>query len=216
MTDNNSNEKWFQHALQQAPWRTETQTTSLVLAVVVLVAVIGALYLAQASRTAGAGRRLQTLETERQRLEQQNAQLRAEIAAQRSVPRLIAEAQALGYHPARSTDVEYLVVEDVPPLAPPTPTASPQVAEVVPVYDESLEGWLADQLVTFRIGFAEFWQKTFGGDTRTIDEELLPTPTAIPEQLFESFPELAPTLSPTGTPEAPAEEPPAEEAAPDA
>lgn len=216
MTDNDSNERWFQHALQQAPWRTQTQTTSLMLVIVLLVVVIGALYLAQASRTAGVGRRLQALEAERQRLEQQNAQLRAEIAAQRSVPRLIAEAQALGYHPAGSAEVEYLFVENVPPLAPPTPTSLPRVEEVVPLYDESLESWLADQLVTFRIGFAEFWQRTFGGESRSIEQEVLTTLTPIPEHLFETFPELAPTLSPTNTPEPPAEEPPTEEAAPDA
>jgi len=216
MTDNDSNERWFQHALQQAPWRTQTQTTSLMLVIVLLVVVIGALYLAQASRTAGVGRRLQALEAERQRLEQQNAQLRAEIAAQRSVPRLIAEAQALGYHPASSAEVEYLFVENVPPLAPPTPTSLSRVEEVVPLYDESLESWLADQLVTFRIGFAEFWQRTFGGESRPIEQEVLTTLTPIPEHLFESFPELAPTLSPTNTPEPPAEEPPTEEAAPDA
>ena len=38
MTDNDSNERWFQHALQQAPWRTQTQTTSLMLVIVRLTA----------------------------------------------------------------------------------------------------------------------------------------------------------------------------------
>jgi len=60
MTQRGPNDpQWIQQAFRQAPWRTQTQATSLVLAVVVIVAVIGALYLAQASRTATIGRSLQ-------------------------------------------------------------------------------------------------------------------------------------------------------------
>src|SRR5687768_4774307 len=150
--------------VRQAPWRTQTQGTSLVLAAVVLVAVIGALYLAQASRTAGAGRRLQQMETERQQLEQQNAQLRAEIAALRSVPRLIGEAQRLGYHAATAEEVEYLIVRGV---LPPTPipvesrVRAPEQAEEddedVEAYDETLESYLTKQLAGFREGLASFW-----------------------------------------------------------
>lgn len=215
MTDQNPNDLWFRHALQQAPWRTQTQTTSLVLVVVVLVAVIGALYLAQASRTARVGRQLQALEAERQLLEQQNAQLRAEIAAQRSVPRLINEAQALGYHPARSPEVEYLLVEDVPPLVVPTATPPVSVESMVPRYDETLEGWLSEQLASFRVGMTEFWQRTFGAQA-VVEDENAPalTPTPVPPELFESFPELAPTPAPEESPAPTAL--PAQEATPDA
>src|SRR5258707_686919 len=80
-------------ALKQAPWRTQAQATSLLTIMVLVVVVIGAFYVAQASRTAAAGRRLQVLDGERQVLEQQNAQLRAEVASLRSVPRLIGQAE---------------------------------------------------------------------------------------------------------------------------
>lgn len=160
--------RWYQRRLRQAPWRTQTQGTSLVMAAVVLVAVIGALYLAQASRTAAAGRRLQQMEDERQQLEQQNAQLRAEIAALRSVPRLIGEAQRLGYHSATSDEVEYLIVRGV---IPPTPmpvesrvrAPEPEESEEddITAYDETLESYLSNQLAGFREGLAEFWQNTF-------------------------------------------------------
>jgi len=217
MTNNDPSEQWFRHALRQAPWRTETQTTSLVLVVVVLVAVIGALYLAQASRTAAAGRQLQQLESERQRLEQQNAQLRAEIAAQQSVPRLISEAQALGYTLARASRVEYLPVDTVPPQPSPTPAPPIRAAEVVPRYDETLESWLSEQLVDFREGIVYFWQRTFGsGVERTIPDDVEPTPTPIPPELFQSFPELAPTAIPTHTPPPPTAGPAPQEATPDA
>ncbi len=157
--------------LRQAPWRTQTQMTSLVLATVVLVAVIGALYLAQASRTAAAGRRLQQLEAQRQQLEQQNAQLRAEIAALRSVPRLIREAEALGYRQATTAEIEYLIVRGV---APPEPepvgraavdgAAHGGAAEApadFPSYDETLESYLRDRFAGFREQAADFLANTF-------------------------------------------------------
>lgn len=153
-------ESWIQHALEQVPWRTQQQATSLVMAFVVIVAVIGAMYLAQASRTAGAGRRLQELEVQRQALEQQNAQLRAEIAALRSVPRLIAEAERLGFHIASSEEVEYLEVEVAPPVA--TPAVTSDTEEEVPEYDETLESWLTEQMAAFRDQLQEFIRNTFG------------------------------------------------------
>lgn len=160
---------WLQHALRQAPWRTETQATSLVLAVVVVVALIGALYLAQASRTAAAGRRVQSLEAERQVLEQTNAQLRAEIAALRSVPRLIAEAEKLGYQVASVDQVDYMTLDipAPPPRNPAQRTGIPAldaafVPEPMPVYDETLPGWLAARTEAFREALAEFARSTFG------------------------------------------------------
>ena len=176
--------------LRQAPWRTQTQGTSLVLAAVIMVAVIGALYLAQASRTAGAGRRLQDLEGQREQLEQQNAQLRAEIAALRSVPRLIGEAQAMGYHQASADEVDYLVVRGV---APPTPQpvedkvrfAAPEPASEsedgsVQAYDETLGSYLTEKFTGFREGLAAFWQATFGTTPTPAPSSASPTATRVP------------------------------------
>ncbi len=162
-------ENWFRHALDQSPWRSQQRAGSLALAVVVIVGVIGALYLAQSSATAAAGRRLQAMEAQRQALEQQNAQLRAELAALRSVPRLIAEAERMGFRPADSRDVEYLTLEGI---LPPAPAASPSLPsmpedQLVPTYDETLESWLSEQLADFRVGFQDFIDNTFGQEEVT-------------------------------------------------
>jgi cell division protein FtsB len=149
---------WLSHALKQAPWRTQTQTTSVVVTTVVVVLVIGALYLAQATRTATAGRALQQLELDKRTLEQQNAQLRAEIAALQSVPRLVARAQAMGYRPARPDEIVYLPVPGLAPVVAPTPAP----AEEVPVYDETLRGWLAEQADVLR----RQWGGFLGGNGR--------------------------------------------------
>lgn len=174
----------------QAPWRTQTQGTSLVLAGVVMVAVIGALYLAQASRTSTAGRRLQDLESQRQQLEQQNAQLRAEIAALRSVPRLISAAQGLGYHQASASEVDYVVVRGVnPPVSDvvqvedDTPTAGEALTAEIDDYDETLESYLSENLEEFRDGFVAFWRSTFGSEASSEEDPraiLTPTPTRVP------------------------------------
>jgi hypothetical protein len=174
--------------LRQARWRTQTQGTSLVMTAVVLVAVIGALYLAQASRTAAAGRRLQQAEADRQQLEQENAQLRAEIAALRSVPRLIAQAQALGYHPARSNEVDYVTVRGV---APPEPepveervvyeTPPDAEEEAINTYDETLESYLSLKLEGFREQLAIFFEATFGSlATPEPAPDGTPGPTRVP------------------------------------
>jgi cell division protein FtsL len=178
--------RWIPQAFRQAPWRTQTQATSLVLAVVVIVAVIGALYLAQASRTATIGRRLQELESERQRLEQQNAQLQAEIAGLQSVPRLINQAQEMGYHTATSNQVEYLPVNIAPPQATPA-AALAETEESVPRYDETLEGWLSQRLNAFRVQVSDFWTRTFA----PVDEEGTPSPTVeVTETPSEATPPL--------------------------
>lgn len=162
MTQGNRNTNWFNQVWRQAPWRTQTQATSLVMVTVIIVVVIGAMYLAQVSRTAAAGRRLQELEAQRQVLEQKNAQLRAEIAALRSVPRLISQAEQAGFHVAESNEVEYLPLGEAPPNLTPTPTPFPTAEEVVPAYDETLGSWLADQMAALRAQVAQFFQTTFG------------------------------------------------------
>jgi len=147
--ENDDQQNWINRTFQQARWRTETQNTSLLLAGVVIVAVIGALYLAQASRTSAAGRRLQEMEAQRELLEQQNAQLRAEVAALQSVPRLIGEAERQGYRQARPDEVIYMDLSDIPAPIQPTPTPLP-LEVVVPEYDETLESWLAKQFTRVR------------------------------------------------------------------
>ena len=162
MTQRSRNDSWFNQALRQAPWRTQTQATSLVMATVIMVAVIGALYLAQVSRTAATGRRLQELEAKRQVLEQQNAQLRAEIAALQSVPRLISDAERQGFHMVEPKNVEYLKVENAaqPPAVAPAPPLP--VEEMVPTYSETLGSWLGEQMDAWREQLRQFIVTTFG------------------------------------------------------
>lgn len=152
---------WLSHGLPKAPWRTQTQATSIVALTVVVALVIGALYLAQATSTATTGRDLQTLELRRQELEQQNAQLEAEIAAHRSVPRLTQRALELGFRPAAAEEIEYMPVEGLPPVA--APQTAP-VEEVIPLYDETFSGWLRGQWTRLVTEFGDFIQASGDDD----------------------------------------------------
>ena len=163
MTQRTRNDNWFNQALRQAPWRTQTQATSLVMATVIIVAVIGALYLAQVSRTAAIGRHLQDLEDKRQILEQQNAQLRAENAALQSVPRLISEAERQGFHIAEAEDIEYLKVKDIAqPMTTPIPASPLPIDETVPAYNETLGSWLSEQVAAWADQIRRSYDTTFG------------------------------------------------------
>jgi cell division protein FtsL len=146
---------WLSHALREAPWRRQTQATSIVALSVVVVLVVGSLYLAQATSTATTGRDLQALELRRQELEQQNSQIEAEIAALRSVSRLTERALEMGLRPANADEIEYLPVEGLPPPSAPVPEA---VEPEVPVYDETLSGWLRTQWNKLATEFGEFIQ----------------------------------------------------------
>jgi len=97
-------------AFKQAPWRLQTQLASAGAAVLVICLVAGGLFLADASRTATLGREVQSLEARKDQLTRQNAELRAHLAGLRSAYRMHDRARELGYLPASSDQVEYLLV----------------------------------------------------------------------------------------------------------
>src|SRR3990172_1031115 len=101
-------------AFKQAPWRTQTQAVAAWSVTLLVIAVVGGLYLAVASRAATAGRDLQALEARKEELGLENARLRAEVARLRSVTRLADPARALGFTPARREQIEYLAVPEIP------------------------------------------------------------------------------------------------------
>lgn len=141
----------YQHitrAFKQAPWRSQLQSAAAALLVMVAVMAIGGLYLAGASRWATAGREVQALENRKAVLEIENGELRKQLAQLRSVGQLEARAKALGFVPATSDRVEYLVVTGYPGkgLSSEAPVAGNPAAVEQPVvvrYDETLIDWVA-------------------------------------------------------------------------
>jgi hypothetical protein len=151
-------QNWLQHTLRRRSWRGQRQAVALGALGLFVAIIIGALYLAQASSLSTLGRQLEDLIAERNRLEQNNEQLRSAIAELRSVPRLLARAQELGFVQAVRDQIEYLVIEGYNPNR--TQTVAP-VAEAadeapLPVYDETFIGWVQQQWDSFRRQFEGF------------------------------------------------------------
>jgi hypothetical protein len=105
----------------------------------VLAALLGTIYVSQASRIASVGRRVQILQNELTELKRQNNDLERDIAAAQALDRLQAEAARLGFVEADPADIEYIIVpeypvelEEIDPLEIlPTVTAVPPPADTV-------------------------------------------------------------------------------------
>lgn len=111
--------------------------------------IIGALYLSQSASSAALGRELEVLIAQRNNLEQQNEQLRADISSLRGVSRLLVRAAELGFVSATNNEIDYLVINGYNPNRSETvaPITEPDVE--LPAYDESFIGWVQQQFESF-------------------------------------------------------------------
>jgi hypothetical protein len=131
-------------AFRQAPWRTQTQAVAAWSVTLLVIAVIGGLYLAVASRAGTAGRDLQRYEVEKAELARSNDELRAKLAELRSVTRLANRARELGFAPAQPDQVEYVAVSNYPVAAQAVPAAVPTLGPIRTT--ASLGDWLTEAL----------------------------------------------------------------------
>ena len=148
---------WFGHALRRTSWRRQRQAVTLAALGLLMALVVGALvYLSQAALDATTGRQLEVLIEERNKLQQGNESLRSEIASLRSVPRLQQRALELGFELARPEEIDYVIVEGFDPRR---TAVAPQIytrpATPGPSYDETLAGWLQQQLDAFSQSIVE-------------------------------------------------------------
>jgi hypothetical protein len=120
--------------------------------ILLVIAVIGGFYLTVASRAATAGRDLQTLEYQKGQLVQANGELLAELAALRSVTRLAARAQELGYVAAAPEQIDYLRVADYPYSAPTVAAPRAVAPEVERTALAQVADWLTQVLQGLVLG----------------------------------------------------------------
>lgn len=95
-------------------WLTEAQAVIGWGIILFLAALLGAIYVRQASRIATIGRRVQVKQIELVELKRQNADIEQSIAEAQSLDRLQQEAARLGFVPADPDDIEYIVVPEYP------------------------------------------------------------------------------------------------------
>jgi cell division protein FtsL len=102
--------EWATHGVKRGRLELDSRPVVLLFGIVVVLALVAALYLALVSRTAAQGRRIEQLQTEVFRLQRENERLAVEIADVSAIPRLIERANALGFAPAEQ--VEFLMPSD--------------------------------------------------------------------------------------------------------
>ena len=131
-----------------APWRVQTQIVAASAVFFLVLAALGGLYLATATRAATAGRDVQRLEEKKTDLLHELDQLQTDIAAAQSVARLEKRARELGFTSASPHQVEYVVVPGYPAAA----ASDAPPAEKLPDYDQTLVSWFAQRLKDWSAG----------------------------------------------------------------
>jgi hypothetical protein len=112
-------------------WLTEAQAAVGWGIILMLIAILGTIYLSQASRTAVAGRRVQIHQNDLDNIKRENAILEKQIAEAQSLEKLQAQAQAMGFVQAQPGNIEYLLIPDYPAETAVSPiiSATPDTAE---------------------------------------------------------------------------------------
>ena len=108
-------------------WLTEAQAALGWGVILVLAALLGVIYLTQASRIAAVGRRVQVLQNELIDLKRENTELERHIAETQSLEQLQDMAVRQGFAQASPDDIEYVTVLNYPVV-----TAEPILSTVTP------------------------------------------------------------------------------------
>ena len=138
------------HAYKQAPWRVQRQFVGAFLLVVIVLALVAALYLDLSARTALAGRGIQELQSEITAMQRTNADLETELANLTSSAVMQQRALELGYRPVKPGELDYVFV---PGYVAPEPdillaAADSTIREFAlpEVYSQSLLEWLDERI----------------------------------------------------------------------
>jgi hypothetical protein len=138
-------------AYKQAPWRIQLQWIGLFLLGLVLIASITGVYLSISAQAATSGRRIQYLESQISTINNEIAELTAELAAAKSVDSMQSRAQSLGFIPLNPHNAIYLEVPGYNPhadlvLAPPRVNIISESPTVLSSYRTSLWEWLVSNI----------------------------------------------------------------------
>ena len=132
------NENLISHGFKRASSFLEAQAALSWGVIVALLAMLGVVYLSEASQKISSGYRLLEMSSELRELQKENTFLDAAIAAAQQLKQLQGKAIELGFMLATPEDLEYLPVPDYPPTSGvPMELAEPAVSQP----EGGLAGW---------------------------------------------------------------------------
>ncbi len=99
--------QWVTHGIKRGRFEVDRHTAFYLLAFVVGMTLVAAVYLMLVSHTAARGRHIQQLQAELFRLQRENQQLEVEIARASAVPYLWQRATEMGFVPAEQVEFLY-------------------------------------------------------------------------------------------------------------
>ena len=146
ITENHASKASIGRVFKEAPWRRHTQTLTGLAVVAVVLVVIATLSLAETSRAAAAGRDVQQLRQDIATIRYENTLLRSRIADAASVVSLEARARQQGLMPFSTDQIFNLPVPGFEESNQLPETQSDDVTPELPVYDETLQDWLAERI----------------------------------------------------------------------
>ena len=152
-------QNWTQ-AYSQTPWRKQVQLIGLFSLVLVFTALVAGVYLNVTARAATAGREIQGLQFEVERMQRENEDLQSKLAFLSSSEVMEKRARELGFTPLQKDQAEYLMVPGytgraATNLAPAPSTITQPAAGNPPEYTETLFTWLSRQNLDWILPFAK-------------------------------------------------------------
>jgi len=138
--------KWSQ-AFKQAPWRSQIRYVGLFLLGLVVVLVVASIYLSISGKAATAGLSAYRMNLERETLERQIADRKAQIAIMTSATLMEQRATDLGFKRIDTSKAVYMIIPGYTGRQPAVLAAPPGIDEskrsiVLPAYRQSIWDWL--------------------------------------------------------------------------
>jgi hypothetical protein len=142
--------KQFLQAYRQAPWRVQLQWIGLFMLGLILTASIAGVYLSISAQAAASGRKVQFIEEDIDDINNEIAELTADLAAAQSTEKMLARAKELGFDLMDPRQAVYLEVKGFSPttdlvLAPPRISPISEKPVLRSSYKSSLWDWFVGQ-----------------------------------------------------------------------
>ncbi len=138
-------------AYSQAPWRKQLQWIGLFMLALIIVAMVAGIYLSVSAQASTAGREIQIMYAEMEKIRRNVEDMETQIAYLVSNSEMEKRAEELGFLSVGSDEIFYILVPGyINPrqanLAEPPGSTLPAIPTISPEYTQSLLDWLSERV----------------------------------------------------------------------